>query len=80
MRLRELAKKEVADYEVELKNEILIEKQKIDETNCIATIKPELAKYFVNKMDAYKYSINSGKRVKCKCINCEICPTSKRFT
>lgn len=32
MRLRELAKKEVADYEVELKNEILIEKQKIDET------------------------------------------------
>lgn len=32
MRLRELAKKEVADYEVELKNEILVEKQKIDET------------------------------------------------
>ena len=38
--------------------------------NDIATTNPELAKYFVNKEDTYKYNKSSNKKVLTKCPNC----------
>ena len=35
VRLRELAKKEVADYEIELKNDLLKQKAKVDESKIV---------------------------------------------
>lgn len=38
--------------------------------NDIATLRPDLLKYFVNIEDAYIHTIMSGKKVKCKCPVC----------
>lgn len=38
--------------------------------NDLATTHPHLTKYLVDKKDAYKYSANSGQKVKVKCIEC----------
>lgn len=42
--------------------------------NDIATIRPDLVKYFVDVNDAYNHTVMSGKKVKCKC---PICGTEK---
>lgn len=38
--------------------------------NDVATLRPELLKYFVNINDAYTHTVMSGKKVKCKCPTC----------
>jgi hypothetical protein len=43
---------------------------KLKQSGCIAETHPDLVKYFVNKEDAYKYSIGSEKRILLHCPDC----------
>lgn len=38
--------------------------------NDISTLRPDLLKYFVNINDAYNHTVNSSKRVRCRCPIC----------
>ena len=38
--------------------------------NDVATVRPDLVKYFVNEEDAYNHTVGSGKKVKLKCPDC----------
>ena len=43
---------------------------RVDQNNCVASIRPDLIKYFKNKEDSFKYTLNSSKKVQLKCPNC----------
>ena len=43
---------------------------KVNETNSVKNLRPDLAKYFKNKKDSEIYSINSNKKVILKCPSC----------
>lgn len=45
--------------------------QKTHINDSIGMKRSDLIKYFVNKDDAFKYSLHSNKRIKLKCPNCE---------
>ena len=43
---------------------------RVDQNNCVASIRPDLIKYFKNKEDSFKYTLNSSKKVQLKCPDC----------
>lgn len=50
---------------------VCVNKKIISGINDIATTRPDLASYFLNKEDSYKYAACSGKFVSMKCPICE---------
>lgn len=54
----------------------IISKKVIKGINDIGTLRPDLASYFVNDDDKYKYSICSGKKV---LMRCPICNMTKMY-
>lgn len=43
---------------------------RVNETNSIRTVRPDLIKFLKDESDADKYTINSNKKIVCKCPNC----------
>ena len=44
--------------------------KKVDKTNCLNTLRPDLVKYLKNKEDGEKVSLKSDKKIELKCPEC----------
>lgn len=46
--------------------------KRVDESNCIKTLRPDLIQYLKDKEDAERYTLGSGQKIWCKCPICGV--------